>query len=65
MNIIMDCVTIHFWLISIDAMKVVVLLMIVLVKYVTNKMGNANIDVLKMITRINESKILTKYICKS
>ena len=54
MNIIMDCVTIHFWLISIDAMKVVVLLMIVLVKYVTNKMGNANIDVLKMITRINE-----------
>ena len=46
-------------------MKVVVLLMIVLVKYVTNKMGNVNIDVLKMITRINESKILTKYICKS
>ena len=58
-------ITIHLQLKETDVLEVVILLMIYLIKHVSNEKEDLNLNIFNMIKEINESKILTKVIsCK-
>ena len=62
MNTIKDCVATHLWLIYICVIEVVILLTICPGIRVLSKLEDVNLSVSNTLTRINESKTLTKHV---
>ena len=61
-NTVKNFTTIHLQLSLTNVLEVIILLMIYLIKYVFQTTEDLNLSVFNKVTRINESKALTKHV---